>query len=105
MKSLTAQLRQSNTGDAVTKKKKKRERGKSGEVENEVFIENDITYILGSELDVKKQKKQKKNKQRYMKEFRRQKKEQKAKKGTGPQLRCLALQNSLRKRTLPPPRR
>ena len=42
----------------------------------------------------------KKNKQSYEKEIRRQKREQEARKGSGHQLRCLALQSSLRKRLL-----
>ena len=53
MKNSTAQLRQSNTGDVVKKKK----RGKSDEVKNGVFIEDDVTYIPSSESDVKKKKK------------------------------------------------
>ena len=73
------QLRQSNPRGAVIKKKEKRERGKSNEIENGLFIESDVTYILGSKPGVNK------NKQSYLKEFRRQKREQKAKKGSGPQ--------------------
>ena len=60
-------------------------------------------YIAGSKID-KKQTNKQTNKQRYGKEFKRQKREQEVKRGSGPQQGCLALQNSLRKRTLPPPR-
>ena len=52
----------------------------------------------------KKNKNKNKNKKRYMKEIRRQKREQEARKGSGHQLGCLALQNSRQKRTPPPPR-
>ena len=43
------------------------------------------------------------NKQSYMKEIKRQKREQEARKGSGHQLGCLALQSSQQKRTLSPP--
>ena len=74
---------------------------KRGEgIEKGVFIENEITCIQGSKPAEKKNK----NKQSYMKEIRRQKREQEARKRSGHQLGCLALQNSRRKRTPPPPR-
>ena len=55
-------------------------------------------------LPTKKQKTKNINKQSYMKEIRRHKREQEARKGSGHQLGCLALQSSQRKRTIPPPR-
>ena len=69
---MPSQFRKSSARNAI--------RSKRDELKNGVFIQNDVTYILGSKPE-KKKKKKKKNKQRYMKKFRRQKREQKAKKG------------------------
>ena len=62
-------------------------------------------YSLRAILHISRVRSLAKKQETYGKEFRRQKREQEAKKGSGPQPGCLALQNSLRKRTLPPLRR
>ena len=78
-------------------------RGEKSEMKNEYSLRKrlQISWVPSPE----KKKKQKTSKQRYKREIRHQRKEQRAKKGSGPQREYLVLQNGLRRRSLPPPRR